>query len=176
MRLVVIYGPPAAGKLTVAKELAKITGYKVLHNHLVIDLVESVFTRDDPRFWELINTYRLDMIEKAAKGKVDGIILTLVNIKGRDDIFIKKILETIENTKGAAYFVRLVCHPGELRKRLVEPSRKEYGKLTDLKIFEEFISQNDVFSKISFVDALEIDNTTKSTIEVANNIKRHYKM
>ena len=40
MKLIVIYGPPAAGKLTVAKELSKLTGFKVLHNHITIDLID----------------------------------------------------------------------------------------------------------------------------------------
>jgi len=34
MKLVFIYGPPAVGKLTVANALAKVTGFKVFHNHL----------------------------------------------------------------------------------------------------------------------------------------------
>ena len=42
MRLVFLYGPPAVGKLTVAKALARLTGYKVFHNHLTIDLVASI--------------------------------------------------------------------------------------------------------------------------------------
>ena len=97
MKLIVIYGPPAVGKLTVAKELAKITGYRVLHNHLVIDMVESVFSRDSPMFWKLIDSYRIDLIGKAAANDEKGIILTSVNIKGKDDNFIKDILKTMEN-------------------------------------------------------------------------------
>ncbi len=43
MTFVLLYGPPAVGKLTVANELAKLTDFKVFHNHLSIDLVEAVF-------------------------------------------------------------------------------------------------------------------------------------
>ena len=43
MRLIFIYGLPAVGKLTVAKELAAKTGYKLFHNHLVVDLLISTF-------------------------------------------------------------------------------------------------------------------------------------
>lgn len=39
MKLVFIYGMPAAGKLTVAKELAGLSGYKLFHNHQVVDLL-----------------------------------------------------------------------------------------------------------------------------------------
>ncbi|HIJ11483.1 TPA: hypothetical protein HA278_05490, partial [Candidatus Woesearchaeota archaeon] len=43
MIFVLIYGPMAVGKLTVAKELVKLTGYKLFHNHLTVDLVGSIF-------------------------------------------------------------------------------------------------------------------------------------
>ena len=34
MKLLFIHGSPAVGKLTVANEIAKLTGFKVFHNHL----------------------------------------------------------------------------------------------------------------------------------------------
>ena len=37
MKLVVLHGPPAVGKLTVARELARLTGWRLFHNHLVVD-------------------------------------------------------------------------------------------------------------------------------------------
>jgi len=42
MRLVFIHGPAAAGKYTVAKELAALTGFELYHNHLVVDEVLKV--------------------------------------------------------------------------------------------------------------------------------------
>ncbi len=41
MKLVFIYGPPASGKLTVARELAALTGYKLFHNHLVVEALRG---------------------------------------------------------------------------------------------------------------------------------------
>lgn len=43
MKLIIIHGPPAAGKLTESRELAERTGYKVFHNHISIDCVKPVF-------------------------------------------------------------------------------------------------------------------------------------
>ncbi len=35
--LVYLYGPPAVGKLTVATELQRLTGFRLFHNHLTVD-------------------------------------------------------------------------------------------------------------------------------------------
>lgn len=45
MKLIFLYGPPAVGKFTVGKVLVKLTGYKLFHNQLTSDLVESIFDR-----------------------------------------------------------------------------------------------------------------------------------
>lgn len=176
MKLIVIYGPPAVGKLTVAKELSKITGYKILHNHLVIDMVESVLGRDTKKFWELIDSYRLNLVDAAGHEKVDGIILTSVNIKGKDDEFIKNLIRISDKHSGKSHFVRLRCDLVHIKNRLKEPSRKEHGKLTDETIFDEFTSKHDVFSNIGFVESLEIDNTKISPQETARKIKEHYNL
>ncbi len=43
MKLVIIYGAMAVGKLTTAKELAKDTKYPILHNHLTRDVALNFF-------------------------------------------------------------------------------------------------------------------------------------
>ena len=40
-KLVLLTGPQAVGKMTVGQELAKITGLKLFHNHMTIDLVSN---------------------------------------------------------------------------------------------------------------------------------------
>jgi tRNA uridine 5-carbamoylmethylation protein Kti12 len=176
MKIIVIYGPPAVGKLAVAQELANITGYKLLHNHLAIDLVESVLDRKKNKFWELIDSYRLSLLDAAAQESVDGVILTSVNIKGKDDAFIKSLIDIAKKNSGDIYFVHLKCEMNKLKGRLQEPSRKEHGKLMDIKTFERFVSENDVFDPIPFVDSFSIDNTNVSAAEAAMRIKKHYKL
>ena len=50
MKLILLYGPPAVGKLTIAKEIARLTGFKLFHAHLTSDLVEAFFHAAPPRF------------------------------------------------------------------------------------------------------------------------------
>ena len=42
-KVVFVYGPPAVGKLTVASLLAERTGFKLSHNHAIIDAVVPLF-------------------------------------------------------------------------------------------------------------------------------------
>jgi len=71
MNLVYLYGPPAVGKLTVAKELPLLTSYRVFHNHLTIDCITPVFEFGSEVFWELVHGSRLAVIEEAARQGVD---------------------------------------------------------------------------------------------------------
>jgi broad-specificity NMP kinase len=176
MNLIIIYGPPAVGKLTVSNELAKLTSYKVLHNHLVIDLINSIFDRNDEMFGKLIDSYRLDLVEKAAVKKINGLILTTVNIKNEDDLFIKNLIKINEQNFGKTYFIQLTCDINEIKKRLTATSRNKHGKLTDVKIFEDFISKKEILGAIPFVESLKIDNTFISPQETANIIKKHYNL
>jgi replication-associated recombination protein RarA len=43
MKLLFLYGPPAVGKLTVAREVSALTGYRLFHNHLTVNLTLAVF-------------------------------------------------------------------------------------------------------------------------------------
>lgn len=53
MQLIFLYGPMAAGKLTVARELAARTGFALFHNHLLVDAVAAVFPFGSPSFVRL---------------------------------------------------------------------------------------------------------------------------
>lgn len=43
MELIFIYGPAVVGKLTIGRELAKLTGFRLFHNHLTVDAIMAVF-------------------------------------------------------------------------------------------------------------------------------------
>ena len=101
MKLVFIYGPPAVGKLTVAKELLKLTGFKVFHNHLTIDLVKSIFEWGEGPFWELVDRFRLELVKAATEANIPGVIFTFVYAKTHDDGFVRRIVKVVEKGGGA---------------------------------------------------------------------------
>jgi tRNA uridine 5-carbamoylmethylation protein Kti12 len=126
MNLVYIYGPPAVGKLTVANELAKLTGYKVFHNHVSIVFVKSIFEFGTPTFWRFVDKYRKEMLEGAAKERINT-IFTFVYGKGTDDKFVRDILRRVKSHSARVCFVRLYCKPEELARRLGRKSIKILG-------------------------------------------------
>lgn len=176
MKLICIYGPPATGKLTVARELSKLTGYKVFHNHLTVDLVESIFDRGMKQFDELIDRYRLELIEAAAKSEIEGLIVTYVYSKPHDDEFVGEIVEIAERNRGKVVFVQLFSHPKELEKRVKHPARKLFTKIETVKKLREVMRKSDLLSSVPHPQNLSIDNTRLSPKTVAKKIKEHYKL
>jgi hypothetical protein len=67
MHLVFIYGQPASGKLTVARELAEITGWPLFHNHLIVDAVRAVFPFGSEPFTRLREEFWLKIISEASR-------------------------------------------------------------------------------------------------------------
>jgi len=57
--LIVLHGPPASGKLTIANEVRELIGARVFHNHLTLDVAKSLLTFGDPEFWNLVHDLRL---------------------------------------------------------------------------------------------------------------------
>ncbi len=173
MKLIAIYGPPGVGKLTVAKELAKITGYKVLHNHLTVDLVGSVFEHGSSIYKKLIRRYRTDLLEEAAKAGIEGVIFTFIY---RDD---KETNDVLNGTEARlrklgvkTFFVHLYCDKGTLYKRLVRKSRRKFDKIIDVRALEKTYEGYDLFAPLPFAKSIEIDNTDLSPDKVAAKIAR----
>ncbi len=78
MNFVVIFGPPAVGKMTVGYELAKLTGMKVFHNHMTIDLVLEFFPYGHKSFDTLVSEFRRRIFEEVAVSELAGMIFTYV--------------------------------------------------------------------------------------------------
>ncbi|TMI66797.1 hypothetical protein E6H16_04805 [Candidatus Bathyarchaeota archaeon] len=175
VRLVFIYGPPAVGKLTVAIELSKQTGFKLYHNHVSIDFVKSIFQFGTPVYERLVDKYRREMLEEAAKENVD-IIFTFVYGKGEDDEFVKDIIRRVVSHNGEVLFVRLHCSLEELARRVVVKSRRSQGKLASKRDLDSLFKEFDLLSEVPSVESLSIDTSRNSPQKVARLIVRHYEL
>ncbi|HJQ68677.1 MAG TPA: AAA family ATPase [Blastocatellia bacterium] len=174
MKLIFIYGPPAAGKLTVAKELALATGFKLFHNHLTVDLLTPVFGFGSRPFFRLIDKFRLEIIEEAAKEKLGGLIFTFCYAPGIDDAFVAGVVRAVERHGGQVCFVRLYCDRASLEQRVIDGSRSSHGKLNNVEALREFLDRYDMFSAVSGHESLSIDNSALTPREVARRIIARY--
>ena len=176
MKLIFIYGPPATGKLTVAKELQKLTRYKLFHNHHTVDLVGSVFEFGTDIYFNLNSKFRLELIETAAKENVNGLIFTYVYSHPNDDKFVKTIIKNVEKHDGEVNFIQLYCNEAELTKRVRSASRENFDKLKTIKGLKDILKEWDCFTPIPFCENLIVDNTKISPQKTAKIIKEHYNL
>lgn len=175
MRLVFIYGPPASGKLTVAGELARLTGFKLFHNHVSIQFVSSLFEFGSKPANRLVDRYRREMIEEAAREEVDT-IFTFVYGRPVDDEFVRDIVRRVKLSRGRVFFVRLHCDRKELGRRISKPERRALGKLTEKKILDDLYRVHDLDSEVPVQSSLSIDTTKISPRQAARMIIQHYKL
>jgi hypothetical protein len=176
MKMIFIYGPPAAGKLTVANELAAATGFKLFHNHLSIDCVAPVFDFGTRPFARLVEMIRLAVFEEAARSGLDGLISTFVYARDQDDASVSKMFGAVERQGGEICPVRLYCEKEELEERLAADSRKSYRKLTSVETLRELLKHYDLFSPIPTRESLSLDTTRLAPAEAARRIISHYKL
>ena len=77
MKCIFICGPPASGKLTIAKELVALTGYSLMHNHQTRNIVHEMYPTALEQNYELVHRLRLDIFEYTATHNTD-IVFTFV--------------------------------------------------------------------------------------------------
>lgn len=174
MKLVVIYGPAASGKLTIAKELCKSTKYKLFHNHMTNDLVSEIMDYDDPGFWYFVEILRIKVIGLSAKVGIKGMVYTMT-YDGRSSLP-RRIKKAVERYGGKVYFVKLEPEEKELYKRISSPERKKYKKYTSKTKLKKFLKEADRYSKMPFKNHLIIDNTHLSPKKSAQKIKQQFKL
>lgn len=170
MKLIFLHGMPGVGKLTVARELARITGYKLFHNHLTVDLVSSVFEFGSPSFVELREKIWLDVFSKAAEEGIPGLIFTFAFERTVSTGFIKKVVDDMEARGAEILFVRLFCTPEELEKRLTDSSRAQYGKLASLELFRKLIQAGVFLDPEETDNRLTLNTTSLTAVETAQRI------
>lgn len=171
MKLVFLHGAPAVGKLAVARELAALTGFHLFHNHLTVDLVSSLFAFGTEPFVLLREEIWLAAFREAARQNV-SLIFTFNPERTVRARFIQDTLDVIQAAGGRVIFVELTCSQDELERRLVNPSRSEFGKLRSLEQYRE-LKDAGAFHFPNLPSGLSIDTTGRPPASTAAMINKH---
>jgi chloramphenicol 3-O-phosphotransferase len=172
MKLLFIHGPAAAGKLTVAQAVCELTGFRLFHNHLVVDTLLSVFQFGSPTFVDLRERTWLGVFEAAAK---DGISLafTFAPENTVRPEFIGAVVSAVESAGGKVCFVELRCPEEEIERRLDAPSRHQFMKLKSVEVFRE-LKQRGANDFPALPPGLILDTSTMQPQEAARRICEYF--
>ena len=96
--------------------ISKITKFKLVHAHLTVDYVSSIFPLRDNKSDRLKWHFALKMFEEAVKNNINIIFTKTYDIS--DNLFLKKLISMIKRYKGKIFFVKLSCKPELLYKRV----------------------------------------------------------
>ena len=119
MKFILIFGPPAVGKMTVGYEIVKQTGLKLFHNHMAIEPVLEIFEFGDPAFRRLVANFRRQMFEEVADSSLPGLIFTYVWALDQesDKKFVDELTEIFKCRGAKIYYVELKANLSERVKR-----------------------------------------------------------
>ena len=182
--LVIIFGPPAVGKMTVGAALAQRTGMRLFHNHMALELVLPFFEFGSPPFSRLVSEVRGRIFEEVADSDLPGLIFTYVWAfnEPRDAQFVERAAGTFHARGATVCYVELVATQEErLRRnetefRLAEkPSKRNVvasrERLLDHDRQYRFNSRDEFAGRSDYI---RIDNTDLSADEVADRIIQRF--
>ena len=173
MKLVFIYGPPAAGKLTVATELGRLTSYAVWDNHLSIDGLLPVFPFGSPSLNRLAEQIRVAVLDEAARTDID-VIFTFVFAHPEDIGYVERLLSAVEAHGGSVCLVQLTCTAEEQERRVVSADRARRQKTRSVERVREWNEQMDLLTPVPGRPSLTIDTMVTPADESARQIAEHY--
>lgn len=134
--LLVIHGPPAAGKLTVARRVAERTGWALFHNHLTVDLLLALFDFGSPQFVEHRERIWLDLIGGAI-GTGRSVVFTFNPERTVDPGFPGRLVARVAEMGGEVTWVALTCPDAVVEERVGSASRLGTGKLTSVAMYRQ---------------------------------------
>ncbi|QHA36461.1 AAA family ATPase [Rossellomorea marisflavi] len=184
MKLVIIVGPQAVGKMTVGQELAKITDLKLFHNHMTIDLVGNFFDYGSSEGKRLVKLFRHELFDAISKSDLDGLIFTFVwafDMK-EDWDYIESITKMFQSRGCSVFYVELEAGVQERLKRNKsenrlnhKPSKRDVDwSETDLLDSMTAYRLNSFEGELSGDNYVRIDNSALSAGETAEMIKHRF--
>lgn len=176
MRLFLLHGAPATGKLTVAQALAALTGTPLVDNHAAIDIARMVFSEfSAPGFWDLVHDVRLATLRASARAEVPALITTAAYSDPVDVPLLQDYDRAIEPFGGVIEPVFLSCSDDTLMARVSGQDRSSRGKIATPEKLRAYLDRNN-FVAIPRERCLSLSTETAPPDETAKAIAAHFQI
>lgn len=174
MHLLFLHGPAAAGKYTVAKELAARTGFELYHNHLVVDEVLQTHAFGTPGFVaERDRRWREFFARFPGPGRAN-IIFTFNPENSVPQVFIDWLFAGLPRRGVKLTSVELTAGEAELEKRLGSAQRQQFRKLTDVTLYRQLRASGAFATPLIPRTDLRIDTGDTAPAEAATQIAKQF--
>ena len=170
MKLVLIYGKPAVGKLTVARALTRQTGWRLFHNHMTVNLVLALHEFGTPEFIALRERIWSDSFRSAVAAKVPVLIFTFNPETTVPQRFIDELVALVEADGGEVIPVELTAGEDEIERRLGSKERIRDGKHLDSTLYRQLRDQGAFNTPVMPKPRLSIDTSATGPEESAGRI------
>lgn len=181
MKLVMLIGNAAVGKMTVGQELMKITDLRLFHNHMTIEPVIEIFGRFDGNVTKRL---REVIFQEFARSELYGMIFTFMwAFDMSEDWQYHDWVRSIFEPYGTEfYYVELVTDAKTRFERNVTPNRLTHkASKRDIEASNARLLRDDsahrlesLPGEIPFENYMKIDNTNLSAEAVAWMIKERF--
>ena len=186
MKLVIIFGPHAVGKMTVGQALCKITDLELFHNHMTIEPVCGLFKNHPEERFRLTELFRREIFEAFVKTDEPGMVFTFMwaldqqadwdYIAGVEQLFLSHGGEVYYVELEADFDIRIQRNKTENRLNN-KPSKRDLEASEMLfRALEEKYRLNSVPGEIDKLHYMRLNNTCLSPEEAAERIKAYFSL
>ena len=183
--LIVICGPQAVGKMTVAECLRDRIHYNLMVNHDSIEVSDRIFGFDTPAMREFNESFRKKVFELAVKHGVDMIFTYVCDFSDPEDFgYLVRLHDLFTGNGGRFFFVELSASLDERLRRNETPHRMERKpskkdvewSRRDILMSAEIHKLNTDDSERLFENHIKIDNTYLSPDQVTDLITEAFSL
>lgn len=183
--IIVVSGPQAVGKMTVAEKIKGRLGYSLMVNHDSIEVSDKIFGIGTPAQKELNKIIRKGAFDIAIKYDIDMIFTFVTAFDSPEDIeYLNNLRSMFEATGGQFYFVELEADVKTRLERNITPHRLaskftkndvERSQKDLLDTMEKYrLNSND--GELICSNHLKINNTNLEPEVVADQVIEHFKL
>jgi hypothetical protein len=183
MTLLVIFGPPAVGKMTVGRSIADASDFRLFHNHHTIEPLLDVFDYGTPPFNRLLGEFRQRVLEEAAASGTNLVFTYVWDLDDQRDLAqVRRHVQPFVDEGRRIVFVELSAglevrlERNRTEHRLTEKKSKRDLEWSDANVreMEQYLMSTDratvADDVLSAYPHLRIDNTDKPPEDVAAQV------